>query len=898
MKRSTLPILVGMIVFAAATAAPIVVQDSARERFDEARLAWDTGDYPKALDGFEALVQGPDAARFFDRIALITGELYPTTEITTDGRAIRISPDGRFFAYDSGPSTAPVTRIVAFADPGKTVARLGGTGLVFSPAPNTAAYLRVNPGPEITALRKEIASLTAAPTPDRATLMSKQRQLSRLEARASEIVVLDLKTGKDRVLKTEGFFKGALAWSADGTEVYFVGAKESDETSNEIYAANERGTVRPLTSGPGFKTAPVAVPGGKYLLFSAGPMHPFPAPPLATQTVVPGQRGAAPAAKPQGQMPPGGRGGGRGGFGRGTRAFTVLSLADGKAKSFTGSSPALSEDGSTLAFVAQDGGEWTINAVKLEGDLTPAVIKKSADRIGSVALNGDGTTAAFDMTYTRNGEIFAIGTDGKNEIRLSRESEPDRAPRFLDAGRVMAIKGESRFSRAYIYDLKTGAPLRLFHNNTLRTIAPEYDWAADPSGTKVLIVADRDGDTISNERGVYLVDLARRISTSDLLARIASQRASELALRTKSERMFAPLRDAVLATVTPVSISKIYETEEALFNLDSKYYTFPANKLAAEYLFDQLTSYGYAPEYQPFEIRGTKTMNVIARLPGTENPDRLVVLGAHFDSVQPSPGADDNSSSVVVNLETARLLAGRPLPCTVVFVFFTGEEVGELGSREFIRIAQANKWDIVAALNNDMIGWSPDFHLADTIRFASSGLRDIQHAAAFLFSRLVTYDTRYVRSTDAEPIYAAYGPIVSGLGSYPLLGSPYYHQSTDLLENVNQALLVEAAKYNTAAVMMVASSPGPVRGLKIASLKAAAAEAAWTPNPEKAVESYVVTYGPEASPAAATVTVKEPRASLTGFQLKKGESLAVSVKAVTPGGIESWDVARVSATLK
>ena len=263
---------------------------------------------------------------------------------------------------------------------------------------------------------------------------------------------------------------------------------------------------------------------------------------------------------------------------------------------------------------------------------------------------------------------------------------------------------------------------------------------------------------------------------------------------------------------------------------------------------------------------------MIAKLPGTENPDLLVVLGGHFDSVQRGPGADDNSSSVAVNLETARLLAGTPLPCTVVFAFFTAEEAGELGSREFIRVARENKWKIAAVLNNDMIGWSQRTSASPT-RSASRvyGLRDIQHAAAFLFSKMVTYDTQYVRSTDAEPFYDAYGSIVSGLGSYPVLGNPYYHQPTDLLETVNQQLLVEAAKFNIASVMMVASSPTPVKDLKIADVKSESAEVVWTPGPEKGIASYVVEFGPENDARAFNVTVRSLGPNSPGSSSKKGK---------------------------
>jgi len=898
-------VIIALSLLAAPAAIPCPValpaaQDASPARFDEARLAWDTGDFLKALDGFEAILKGPDAGQYFDRIALITGGLFWTTEITSDGRSARFSPDGRFFAYETGTWPGSVILVAAVTEPLKPVARVNGSNFAFSPSPNTAAYLRIKPTPEISALRKEIADLAAKGAPDRAALTVKQRRLSRFESKAAEIVVLDLATRKERVFKAEGVLKGALAWSADGKEVYFVGAKEADETSNEIYAVSDKGVVRPLTSGAGFKNAPLAVRGGKYLLYSTAPVHPFPKPPPPPAPAKPAAPGAPAAGQAAGQPQRGpGGAGGRGGFqGGGTRAFSVLNLADGTAKPFTGSSPAITTDGSTLIYVSQEGAESAINLVRLEGALAPTVVKKSAERISSAAPAPDGSAIVFDMPYTRNTEIFLIKADGKGETRLSREIQPDRAPRFLNAKLVLAVKGEPRHSRAYGYDLESGSSFRLFDNNSLRTIAPEYEWEAGPSGTKVLITADRDGDTVSEQRGIYLVDLDRKVAADDLLARFASQRAGEKGLRAKGERMFAPIRTAVQAAADTISITKLYDHEAALFDFDSKYIGTPGNTKAAEYIFNQLRSFGYEPERQPFETRGTKTANVLATLRGTENPEILYVLSGHFDSNQRSPGADDNTSVTAVNLETARVLAGKPLPCSIVFAFFTGEEAGLLGSREFVRVAREKKWLVAADLNNDMIGWMNDHVLDDTIRYTNAGIRDIQHAAAFLFSRLITHDSRYVRSTDAQSFYDVYGDIIGGLGSYPVLGNPYYHQPTDLLETVSHQLLYEAARYNTAAIMMLASSPMPVKDLKIEALKPASAGVSWTPSPEKGVVSYLVTYGPGSSPEAATVTVKEPRAALTGFQLKKGESLAVSVKAVTARGIEGWDAARASAPLK
>ena len=77
--------------------------------------------------------------------------------------------------------------------------------------------------------------------------------------------------------------------------------------------------------------------------------------------------------------------------------------------------------------------------------------------------------------------------------------------------------------------------------------------------------------------------------------------------------------------------------------------------------------------------RAARTANVVATLKGTENPELIYVVSSHFDSVQAGPGADDDTSGTAALLEAARMLADTPLPATVVFASFTGEEAGLLG---------------------------------------------------------------------------------------------------------------------------------------------------------------------------------------------------------------------------
>jgi Zn-dependent M28 family amino/carboxypeptidase len=196
------------------------------------------------------------------------------------------------------------------------------------------------------------------------------------------------------------------------------------------------------------------------------------------------------------------------------------------------------------------------------------------------------------------------------------------------------------------------------------------------------------------------------------------------------------------------------------------------------------------------------------------------------------------------------------MPATIVFAAFTGEEAGLLGSREFVRQAQQKKTRVAGALNNDMIGWANDHRLDNTIRYSNAGIRDLQHAAAFLFSRLITYDSRYFRSTDAAAYYEAYGDIVGGIGSYPVLGNPYYHQPTDLLETVNHQLVAETAK---ATVASIAAGVGPpAQGLTIARATAARPRRV-DPSPGRVCAALWPTGVPGPGPA----TVVTARVSLT-----------------------------------
>ena len=893
--------LIFLVITVLAVAA-LAIRPSVEPSYDKAYEAWDTGDYVSALQRFDALLRGPNADVYFERIALLTGELYEVTAIAPDGRNLRFSPDGRFASFSSGSRPKQVIHLLDATNGFKLVAEIGGFNEVFAPSGKTLAFLRLKDTPEMEGLRKELAAANAAPSPDYGAITNLNRKLAYLEAKISEIVVRDLSTGREGVLPDVGLLKAEPAFSADGQDLYFVGAKDSDTASNDIYAIPaEPGTSKagplPLTSGPGFKVSPLAVADGNFLIYSITTRPPFERPLVAAQPQAkpapPGQTAQPAAVVGQTAQPVPANRPPRGSAGQ-PRQFAVLDLANGLARAFDGRSQTASPDGRAIAFIGRDGAENTLNVLKLGGDWVPAPVKKTSESINSAAFSPDGSRIAFEMTAAGNTEIFLVGADGRGEVRLTHEVQNDHSPRFLSPTLILAIKGESRYSRAYLYDTETLNATKLFHNNTARTLSFEYEWVPDPAGTKILIAAQRNGDTMVPERGVFLLDLGKKITKDALLARIAGNLASEKALRAKGEAMFKPIAAEVRAITSAVSTTRIYGYEDAFFSFDSKHVTMPGNKPAAEYTFKTLESFGYKPEYQWLANRPVKTANVIAVLKGTENPNLIYVLGAHYDSVIQGPGADDDISAMAALLETARVLAGKPLPSSVIFAAFTGEESGLWGSQEFARLGKERGLKVMAGLNNDVVGWMNDNRLDDTIRYSNAAIRDIEHAAALGFTRLITYDTHYVKSTDAASLYDVWGDIVGGLGSYPLLGSPHYHQPSDVLETVNHQLVTEVAKFNTAVVMLLTSSPSPVKGLKVVKAGTDGAELSWTPNPEKGISHYLVTWGTEGKAAAGSRKVKEPRAAIHGLRGGAGARWWVTVRAVNSRGLQSWDEAKAA----
>jgi hypothetical protein len=111
-------------------------------------------------------------------------------------------------------------------------------------------------------------------------------------------------------------------------------------------------------------------------------------------------------------------------------------------------------------------------------------------------------------------------------------------------------------------------------------------------------------------------------------------------------------------------------------------------------------SIGGSPDPTPVMV-----VNLYAERRGARSPDRIVELGAHYDTVPYSPGADDNGSGVATLLETARIVAGAEPAKTIRFCFYGAEENGLLGSDHHVdQISADTARTVEGLLNLDGVG--------------------------------------------------------------------------------------------------------------------------------------------------------------------------------------------------
>ncbi len=134
---------------------------------------------------------------------------------------------------------------------------------------------------------------------------------------------------------------------------------------------------------------------------------------------------------------------------------------------------------------------------------------------------------------------------------------------------------------------------------------------------------------------------------------------------------------------------------------------------AADFLETSLAEAGYKVRRQNYLVENLICCNLEAEITAAEQPEQIVIIGAHYDTVYGSPGANDNGSAVAATLALARHFADKKTDKTLRFVFFANEEppffqTGQMGSMAYAKNCREKEENIVAMLSLETIGYYTD----------------------------------------------------------------------------------------------------------------------------------------------------------------------------------------------
>lgn len=134
---------------------------------------------------------------------------------------------------------------------------------------------------------------------------------------------------------------------------------------------------------------------------------------------------------------------------------------------------------------------------------------------------------------------------------------------------------------------------------------------------------------------------------------------------------------------------------------------------AATFIQSQFADAGFEVLTQTYDVMGKKCANLEVEVRGRDRSEEIIIIGAHYDSVHGSPGANDNATGVAALLALARRFQNHPGTRTVRFVTFANEEppffqTDDMGSRVYARRSKRRKESIELMMSLETIGYFSD----------------------------------------------------------------------------------------------------------------------------------------------------------------------------------------------
>ena len=150
---------------------------------------------------------------------------------------------------------------------------------------------------------------------------------------------------------------------------------------------------------------------------------------------------------------------------------------------------------------------------------------------------------------------------------------------------------------------------------------------------------------------------------------------------------------------------KLYEHLQQVVRERDPYLASEGHFFVKQYIREQLSQWGEVTTHE-FEVKGQKHQNLILNLPAVQEQQLSpILIGAHYDAVPGTPGADDNGTGVAVLLELAAAFAKQPTKYPIQIVAFDMEEYGLLGSKAYAAYLKNNQKSLRLMLSLEMLGY-------------------------------------------------------------------------------------------------------------------------------------------------------------------------------------------------
>jgi Tol biopolymer transport system component/Zn-dependent M28 family amino/carboxypeptidase len=421
----------------------------------------------------------------------------------------------------------------------------------------------------------------------------------------------------------------------------------------------------------------------------------------------------------------------------------------------------LSPDGESIVFTSARDGDLEIYTMRTDG----SEVRRLTDEVGydgGPFYSPDGTKIVYRAHHPEDPaavedyrrlladglirpsqlDVWVMDADGSDKVRITDNGAANFGPFFHPSGERIVFASNMHDPTGRDFDLYLinvdGSGLERV------TVHPDFDgfpmWSpADPS---TFVFASNRGGNVEGETNVYLADWVEDPAPMHLRAPVfpAASEMPAAAVEAHAaagvevpepapDTVACPAIDPDAVGVDIADFTGRYLADDALEGREAGT---AGAACAAEYIAYAFQRLGLAPAGEdgyfqevPLEsvmnphASGGTGRNVVALLPGTsrQRAEEYVVIGAHFDHLGMGGvnslaqeaaihnGADDNASGVAAMLAVAAQLAVGPRPeRPVLFMAFTGEESGLLGSAHWVNHPTVDLENVVAMINMDMVG--------------------------------------------------------------------------------------------------------------------------------------------------------------------------------------------------